>query len=126
MLTADMKFIGADIDPNLTYMERIETYEEEWNAIMAGHMGNVSPTDLCEVFERENAKGFTPKARFSEEPFLKIGRLMDKHELTTAEVREFLKWRAKDQNLTKARKTKTDKFLERRKAEPKTVFNSLD
>lgn len=107
MLTADMKFIGADIDTTHCYQERVHGYEEKWNAIMAGKKGNASPADLGELMERELTAGFRPREHYAKEPFRSITRLMDKHELSTTELGAFLKWRVKDDNLKAARAAKS-------------------
>jgi hypothetical protein len=74
---------------------------------MSGDKGNATPADLFEVIERELADGFWPKEQYAKEPFRSIARLMDKHNVGTTELGVFLKWRARNANLKKARDAKS-------------------
>src|SRR5208283_3399293 len=109
MLTGDMKFVGADIDKTLTYMERIHTYEESWKGVLIGKNRNADPADLQEVMEREGQLGYRPVELYSRRPFTTITRLMQKEGLSTTDLGVFLKWKAKNDNVAKARDAKAKK-----------------
>lgn len=109
MLTKDMKFIDADIDKETTYMERVHTYEESWNAVLSGHNRNADVTDLEGVLIREGQLGYVPAELYSKPPFSTMSRLMEKNGLTTTVVREFLNWTAKRENVRKARAAQVKK-----------------
>jgi len=111
MLTTDMKFIGADIDTNLTYQERIGTYEEKWNEILS--MGEIlhepgsrafrsddKKSEMQTVINRELTAGFRPSDQFKDEPFKTINNLMTEAGLDENMMREFLRWRSRKGNAT--------------------------
>jgi hypothetical protein len=111
MLKNDMKFIDADIDTHLTYQERIESYEEKWNAIIKGEIlhepgggvfrSDVLRNELMEVIERESMAGFRPSDQFKVDPFKTIDELMTEAGLNENVMREFLKWRSRRGALAK-------------------------
>jgi hypothetical protein len=109
MLNADMKFIDADIDSEISYQERVHTYEHKWNVTISGKPGNADPADLAEVLQREGRLGFRPSEQYARPPFSTVARLMEKEGLSTTDLGEFLRWKAKHDNLTKARKAKKRK-----------------
>jgi hypothetical protein len=125
MLTKDMKFIGADIDETLTYEERVHGYEEEWNAILNAKDGNADPSDLQKVMEREGSLGFRPVDLYSRRPFTTIIRLMEREGLSTTDLGVFLRWKAKNDNVTKARYAKSRKRKRTKKVDPKERFRSF-
>jgi hypothetical protein len=129
MLNADLVSVDLD-DDTLTYSERVELYSDAWDSILKKGDGNALVAELTEVIERELAAGFWPKEQYAKEPFRSIARLMDKHSVGTTELGVFLKWRAKNANLTKARAAKKkpglkpkqkafiDKFLVGKRGKP--------
>jgi len=118
MLTADMKFIEADIDATLCYAERVEDYATMWNAILSGKEKGANVGALQEVLEREGQLGYTPQEQYSQGPFRSIARIMKRNELSGNDVREFLKWTAKNENAKKARaKKKRESDDEKKKRE---------
>jgi hypothetical protein len=125
MLTKDMKFVGADIDTTHTYLERIHTYEESWNGVLSGKNKNADAGDLQEVMEREGLHGFRSVGLYAKPPFTTITRLMEREGLTTTDLREFLRWKAKNDNVTKARDAKAKKRNKTKKVDPKEHFRSF-
>jgi hypothetical protein len=105
-LKKDCEFLGADWDLEMTYAERIEIYAEVWDKTLSGKGGNADPSDLQEVIIREMGKGFLKKEEFSGRPFKEIERIMEENEITPDQLREFLKWNAKRENVKKAREKK--------------------
>jgi hypothetical protein len=109
MLTTDMKFIGADIDTNLTYEERITPYEEKWNEIMSkgeilhepggrAFRSDDKKSEMLAVIQRELTAGFRPSDQFKDEPFKAINKLMAEAGLDENTMREFLRWRSREGN----------------------------
>jgi hypothetical protein len=118
MLTNDMKFIQAEIDSGMCYEERIEDYEEMWNAILSGNEKSAYAGDLQEVLEHEGQLGYRPQEEYSKGAFRSIARIMDKYGLSGNDVREFLRWTAKNENVMKAiAKKKKETRDEKRKRE---------
>jgi hypothetical protein len=105
MLKNDMAYIGADNDSKATYQEKIYTYEETWNAVLADR-SDVTTELMGEVLEREALAGFTPHEQYAGEPFKTFDRLMTKHGLNEDMVREFLKWRSRKQAVAKKRRNR--------------------
>jgi len=105
-LKADMNFFGADIDPKHVATEKIGVYKERWDKVLAGDGNDTQFAAIQEILEKESKEGFAPKTRYSQEPFLSITRIMNENDLTTTDVKEFLKWSANDANLKKAREAK--------------------
>lgn len=108
LINADVKSLDCD-DSTLTPGEKLGDYEEEWNRILSGEDGNASPADLQEVLEREGALGERPVELYTKPPFSIISRLMMKEGLSTTDVQVFLRWKAKDDNMKKAREAKLKK-----------------
>ena len=104
-INADLRLMDRD-DTTMTPGEKLGIYTEAWNEIESGKKGNVDLADLQEVIERE---GFTPQSQYSQGPFLAISRIMEKHGLSTTVVRQFVAWKAKNANATKARLAKVPK-----------------
>ena len=131
MLTADMRFIGADIDSKMSYMERVGTYEERWDEVMADPKEHVLLAAIADVLDREGWSGDAEEV-FTKEPFRTFDRLIAKHDISHDMVREFLKWRAKQENAKKARKVKDDAeakrkaFCERLSKRTPALDNFLD
>ena len=107
MLKNDMACIGADNDSKATYQEKIYTYEETWNAVLADR-SDVTTELMGEVFEREGLAGYTPHEQYSHEPFKTFDRLMTKFSLNENGIREFLKWRSRHRAVTKKRRKKAE------------------
>lgn len=108
LINADTKLLDVD-DATLTPGEKLGIYEEAWNRILSGTKGNVDIGDLSVVMEREALAGFRPKVEYANAGFRSIAKAMKKHGITGADVRAFLKWTAKNENLKKARDAKTMK-----------------
>jgi hypothetical protein len=108
LINADVKTLDCD-DDTLTPEEKLGNYEEEWNLILKGEDGNASPADLQEVLEREGRYGNIPSELYTKPPFSLITGLMNKHGLATTDVQTFLRWKAKDDNMRKAREAKLKK-----------------
>lgn len=131
MLTADMKLIGADIDSKACYAERVHDYDEAWNAIQGDPKEVVLLSAIADVLEREGWHGDAEEV-FTTEPFRTFDRLIAKHDISHDMVREFLKWRAKQENAKKARKVKDDAeskkkaFRERLSKRTPALDNFLD
>ena len=104
-INADVKLMDRD-DPKMTPGEKLGLYTEAWNEILSGKQGNVSVADLQEVLEREGLLGIRPQEEYSQGGFKAIARSMEKFKLTPNDVREFLKWTAKNENAKKARAKK--------------------
>ncbi len=129
LINADVKLLDVD-DSTLTPGEKLADYEEAWDLILTKKDGNASVADLQKVLEREGELGYVPTELYAKPPFSLIAKLMDKHGLSTTEIGVFLKWRAKDTNLKKARaakkkpakkpkqKTFINKFLEAKRGKP--------
>ena len=117
MLTADMKFVAADIDTTHTYAERVHTFEAKGDKTLRGKSGHADPVGLKEVLEREGALGYRPVELYSKRPFTTITRLMEKEGLSTTALGEFLKWKAKAENVKKARAAKAKKWKKTRKVD---------
>jgi len=110
MLRRDMNLLGADIDSTHVDTEKIGVYEERWKAIMDGDGCASQIAAMGSAIEKESSEGFRPKNQYSQEPYKTITRIMTKHNLSTTDVGEFLKWSAKDVNLKKAREAKAKKI----------------
>jgi hypothetical protein len=82
--------------------ELLELYEEEWNKIMAGERGNANIGELQKILEKEGRFG-RPQDDYVKGPFLSIARIMEKNGLVAEDVRLFLTWRSKNENMAKAR-----------------------
>ena len=119
MLTADMKFVGADIDSEMTYMERVHTYEESWDEVLSGKNKNADPTDLLGVMDREGLAGERPVKQYAKPPFSTITRLMEKEGLSTTDLGKFIRWKAKADNVKAARKAKLLKKSKQAKSKVK-------
>src|ERR1017187_4941891 len=102
MLNADMKFLEADIDKKMTYMERVDDYEVAWNAALGKDADPTTTGAIQEVLEREGKFG-NPQDEYSQGGFKAISRCMNKYGLSTTVVADFLRWKAKSENATKAR-----------------------
>jgi hypothetical protein len=50
---------------------------------------------------------------------------MEREGLTTTDLREFLRWKAKNDNVTKARDAKAKKRTRTKKVDPKEYFRSF-
>ena len=130
-LKADMRLLDAEFDPKACYEERVGTYEEAWNAILGGKKGNATVAELGEVLEREGRLNNVADT-FTREPFATFDRLIAKHDIPHDAIREFLKWRAKQENARKARKVKDDAeakrkaFCERLSKKPAVFDDFLD
>lgn len=96
-------------DSTLTPSEKLGLYAEAWDGILNGQQGNVDVSDLKEVLEREGQLGFRPQVEYSRGGFKAIARSMEKYGLAPNDVREFLKWSAKNANVKKARTYKKKK-----------------
>lgn len=130
MLNADIKILDCE-DKTLCYEELVEDYKEAWNECLTKGSGGAEPAELQEVLVREGAFGDRPVALYTKPPFSLITGLMKKHGLATTDVQGFLRWKAKDDNLKKAREAKLKKrpkktipavkgawLLERKKKQP--------
>ena len=108
LINADVKLLDC-IDSTHTPGEKLGDYEEEWNRIMGGEKGGATAADLLEVMEREGGHGFRPAEQYARPPFSTIARLMEKEGLSTTDLGVFLRWKAKADNMTTARKAKERK-----------------
>lgn len=107
-INADLRLMDRD-DPTMTPGEKLGLYAEAWNEIERGEKGNVDVADLREVMEREGLLGFHPKEEYAKGGFKAIARCMEKYGLAPNDVREFLKWSAKNANVKRARSKKKKK-----------------
>ena len=112
MLKIDMAYIGADNDSRLCYQEKVERYDERWNAIMQGaenlhepgggiFRSSVLKNDMMKLVEREAMDGFRTSDQFKGEPFASIDKLMTDSGLNETVMREFLKWRSQKSAVAK-------------------------
>lgn len=110
MFNHDVGYIEAPTDNEFTYLEKIPLYRQRWNEILSGERlgGQVMATGLAQelrqIVESELGKGFFRAQEYESEPFRSFDRLMEKHDISEASVREFLKWRIR-QKVTKKRKS---------------------
>ncbi len=109
MLTKDMKFLDADIDKTHRYGERLSNYEVAWNSSLKNNADFSIVAEMEDVLTREGQLGFVPSQLYAKPPFSSIARLMDKNGLSNADIREFLTWSAKNENVKKARDAKAKK-----------------
>jgi hypothetical protein len=122
MLRNDMKLLEVEDDSTLTYAEKVGLYEEGWDQICANpSSGRMDLINQC--LEAEALKGYSPHEQFKHPPYTKIAFLMKRYDLSPANVREYLAWKAKTESLKKARK-KTARKVQRKiraKARPATL-----
>lgn len=109
LFNSDMKRIEADDDLTLNYEERLTIYEEAWAKAQSDPNGAGILGEMEAACIREKREGFTPQSQYSQGPFLAISRIMEKHGLSTTVVRQFVAWKAKNANATKARLAKVPK-----------------
>jgi len=83
-----------------------------------GNEENGSPDELNEVLEREGAYWDRPVDLYSRPPFSKIARIMEEEGLSTTDVRVFLKWKTKNEFVTKAIAAKAKKRKKAKKVDP--------
>jgi hypothetical protein len=102
MLKIDMAFIDAEYDQKMCYEERVQVYEEAWNEVMSGKKQSAYVADLQRVLEEEGRYG-RPQDDYVKGSFLSIARIMEKNGLAAEDVRKFLTWRSKNENMAKAR-----------------------
>jgi hypothetical protein len=124
MLNADIRILDCD-DNTLTYEERVGLFENEWNEILSGKSSVADLKQLEEVLEREGLLGFRPIELYSKRPFTTITRLMQREGLSTTDLGVFLRWKAKNDNMTKARIAKLAKRKPNKKVDPKELFTSF-
>ena len=119
LINADVRLLDCD-DPKNTPGEKLGDYEEEWNRITSGKGGNVDVSALNEVLEREGVLGEAPVDLYARPPFSTITQLMEKEGLSTTDLGEFIRWKAKADNAKKAREAKLKKKTKKTKPTVKT------
>lgn len=120
MLRLDMTLLEVEDDPKLTYEEKIGLYEDRWNKICANpREGRMNLIGEC--LQAEALKGYSPHEHFKHPPYTKIASLMKRHDLSPANVREYLAWKAKTEALKMARKNKVRKVQRKIKARARPV-----
>jgi len=124
MLKADVKLLDC-MDKTLSYEELVEDYAEEWDGILSGNDAGADPSELKEVLEREGELGYRPVELYSKPPFTTITRLMQKAGLSTTDLGVFLRWKAKADNVKKARAAKAKKRKRTKKVDTRERFKSF-
>jgi len=117
MLKVDVRILDCD-DKKMCYEEKVGLYEDEWNDVLAGKSTVVSVTELEEVLQRDGVYENSPAELYSKPPFTQFARLMKKEGLSTTDLDAYLKWKAKDDNLKKARAAKATKRKKSGKDDP--------
>ena len=127
MLKRDMAFIDAEYDKKMSFEERVGVYEEAWNAILNG-TSNTADVGALEAVMRKDGLFGRPQDEYVKGPFLSIARIMEENGLAAEDVRKFLTWRSKNENMAKARagikkkETKKEKAARERKAKLDLLF----
>ena len=128
MFNHDVKYIDAPTDNEMRYLEKVSLYRQRWDEILSGQRldGRTIDTELVlemsRIVESELGKGFFRVQEYQSKPFRSFDRLMEKHDISEASVREFLKWRIRREVTKKRKSTKPKASKEKLDGSPTRDF----